>query len=118
MKCCVHYDNIKYDKKKIVAVVEETLCPLKQAKSAREQLGGDNSHSDQCYGVPETLTTGLGYHRACYKKFTNANAMLACLALELLRESIYYMNVIYFCEFDIELSELILRNLLIMVFGN
>ena len=46
MKCCVHYDSIKYDKKKIVAVVEETLCTLKQAKSAREQLGGDNSHTD------------------------------------------------------------------------
>ena len=49
---------------------------LKNAKAARVELGGDNEHRDQCNGIPESLTTGLGYHRECYKKFTYANALL------------------------------------------
>lgn len=78
MTCLVHYDSIKYDKKKTpVPVVEEIFNVLKQAKNAREQLGGDNAHAIQCNRIPEIFTPGLVYHSKCYKKFTFANALLA-----------------------------------------
>ena len=45
---------------------------IRQAKTWRESLGGENNHADQCFSIPDIIDESK--HRVhstpCYKKFT------------------------------------------------
>ena len=71
LSCIVHYDikDGKYTKIKTISDINrEKICA---AKTLREELGGANSHIEQCQSVPDEID--LGKHSIhldpCYKKF-------------------------------------------------
>ena len=76
VRCIVHYDHIKFNKDKVIPLVERTFSVLRESKVIRTRLGGDNEHREQCSTIGDVLASGMGYHSACYKKFTFAITLL------------------------------------------
>ena len=73
LRCVVHYKNIKLENSDIIPLKDITYSQFCKAKEAREALGGAYLHQEQCDLIPQDLDgTHHGYHRQCYKKFTNA----------------------------------------------
>ena len=71
-KCVIHYQgNCSYSKLKDISEVNERR--MKDAKSERERLGGENHHKEQCDTIPDSVNNELhGIHlEHCYKKFTS-----------------------------------------------
>ena len=55
---------------------EETLQKLLECRQIREQLGGENRHSQQSKSIPDSLDSVYFYHRECYQKYTYASALM------------------------------------------
>lgn len=72
-KCIVHYESISTTS--LREVTPTTLSTLKNCKSIREELGGDNLHREQCDGIPEQLDRKYHYHPECFKKFIYAKTL-------------------------------------------
>ena len=77
LTCCIHYKNIKYTDH-LIRTSQTTLDTLIENKNIRVYLGGENHRPEQCRGIPDSKEqhSELFYHRECYQKFTNANALL------------------------------------------
>ena len=70
MQCVVHYNSLKVSAA-IKPLSTDTFATLKENKLARQRLGGDNAHSNQCGMIPDVLDSEVhGAHRKCYQKFS------------------------------------------------
>ena len=72
-KCIVHYKSLSTTS--LREVTATTLSTLKNCKTIREQLGGDNLHREQGDGIPEELDKKYHYHPECFKKFIYAKTL-------------------------------------------
>ena len=57
VRCIVHYDHIKFNKDKVIPLVERTFSVLRESKVIRTRLGGDNEHREQCSAIGDVLAS-------------------------------------------------------------
>jgi len=72
--CVLHYNKISTTS--LRAITTTTLVTLKNCKQIREQLGGENLHSEQAVGIPDDLDKEYFYHVECFKKFVHAKVLV------------------------------------------
>ena len=74
--CLIHYGSIRIAGT-LTRVSDASFKTLLECKKIRTSLGGENSHDEQCKGIPESLGEREFYfHRECYQKFTYAKTLL------------------------------------------
>lgn len=74
--CLIHYGSIRIAGT-LTRVSEVSFQTLLECKNIRANLGGENSHDEQCNRIPESLSEReFYYHRECYQKFTYAKTLL------------------------------------------
>ena len=74
--CFIHYGSIKVSNH-LTKVSEASFPTLLECKNIRQSLGEENSHHEQCNGIPAALEEReLHYHRECYQKFTYAKTLI------------------------------------------
>ena len=72
LTCVVHYPRLITSS--ILPLNDHKPSVLLSNKEAREKLGGEYAHIEQCEGIPFDLTVH-GTHTECYKKFTLAKSI-------------------------------------------
>ena len=69
--CIVHFTHVK--EKKICNVSDAAFTKIKQVLEMRMSQPSGSGHrmSDICKEIPDELETHHGFHRKCFKLFTN-----------------------------------------------
>ena len=70
--CIVHYDIRNQEYSELSNVSQNAYERILEAKTIREELGGDNYHEEQCLKVPDILDNSIHamHLNPCYKKIT------------------------------------------------